>query len=195
MKPYAASCDDNKDVILSLISPYLSHSKSVLEIASGTGQHAIYFAKALSHLTWQPSDLDINLKGITEWLDDAQLSNVLAPIALDVSLPWPIKHYDAVFSANALHIMSQTQVEDCFKGLGNVLKENSICLFYGPFNYKGEYSSDSNKRFDAWLKNNDPKSAIKDFEAICGLAKQQGLNLQNDHAMPANNRLLAFMKH
>lgn len=194
MKPYAASCDDNKDVILSVITPYLANKTNVLEIASGTGQHAVFFSQALNHLTWQPSDLTTNLDGINQWLNETQLSNVLSPIELDVSLQWPLTRYDAIFSANALHIMSHQQVEDCFRGLGQVLKVGSVCLFYGPFNYNGSYSSDSNKRFDVWLKNNNAQSCIKDFETIGRLAKQQGLILLKDHEMPANNRMLVFSK-
>lgn len=192
MKPYAASCDDNKDVILSVISPYLKACDNLLEIASGTGQHAVHFAQSLNNLNWQTSDLSHNLTGISQWLDLAQLPNLLSPIELDVSSAWPKSSYDAVFSANALHIMSQQQVEDCFNGLGQVLNEKAVCLFYGPFNYHGAYSSESNKRFDVWLKNNNPLSCIKDFETICKLAMKQGLTLVKDHEMPANNRILAF---
>ncbi len=194
MKPYAASCDDNKDVILSVISPYLQKAKTVLEIASGTGQHAIYFAKNLTQLTWQTSDLSHNLNGIQQWLVDATLDNVLLPIELDVSGIWPKARYDAVFSANSLHIMSQQQVEDCFNGLSAVLNEDAVCLFYGPFNYEGQYTSESNKNFDCWIRNNNPLSCIKDFENICDLASQQSLRLINDHKMPANNRILVFQK-
>ncbi len=195
MKPYAASCDDNKHVILSTITPYLKNCDSVLEIASGTGQHAVFFAQALSHLTWQTSDLARNLMGINEWLADSNLKNVLAAIEFDVSANWPTKQYDAVFSANSLHIMSRQQVIDMFTGLNLVLNNQAHCLFYGPFNYGGKYTSDSNKNFDVWLKNNNLDSCIKDFEWINQLAEQQGLSLVKDHAMPANNRILVFAKN
>jgi len=195
MKPYAASCDDNKDVILELIKLYLKDKLSVLEIASGTGQHAVYFTQALPHLMWQTSDLANNLPGIQQWLKEASCQNFPEPIELDVSQQWPDKHYDAVFTANSLHIMNHQQVEDCIKGLGSILNESAVCLFYGPFNYQGQYTSDSNKNFDVWLKNQNSGSCIKDFESICSLAKQQGLTLLNDHAMPANNRVLAFIKN
>lgn len=194
MKPYSPSCDDNKDVILSVIKPYLDNKKSLLEIGSGTGQHAVFFSQFLPNLVWQPSDLKNNLDGINQWLDEANQDNILNPIELDVSKQWPTQKYEAVFSANALHIMSHKQVEDCFTGLGNVLEEQATCLFYGPFNYSGHYTSQSNKNFDVWLKNNNPLSCIKDFETICDLAQQQGLHLINDHEMPANNRILAFEK-
>ncbi len=195
MKPYSTSCEDNKEIILSVITPYLANKTTVLEIASGTGQHAIFFAQHLTHITWQTSDLLPQLKGIQLWLDEALLDNVLSPIELDVSARWPDAHYDAVFSANALHIMSYQQVEDCFIGLGNALQKNAVCLFYGPFNYNGLYTSDSNESFDVWLKNNNIQSGIKDFERICKLAKSQDLILAEDHEMPANNRLLVFIKN
>lgn len=194
MKPYAASCDDNKDVILKIITPYLKDKTSVLEIASGTGQHAVHFAKSFQHLSWQTSDLGHNLNGISQWIDLAQLNNLLPPLQLDVSGEWPNFSYDAIFSANSLHIMNHQQVDDCFNGLAKVLNQKAVCLFYGPFNYNGNYSSDSNKHFDVWLKNNNPLSCIKDFETICKLASQQGLTLLKDHEMPANNRILAFSK-
>jgi len=192
MKPYAASCDDNKEVILEVIKPYLKNKQCVLEIASGTGQHAVFFAQACPDLKWQPSDLVDNLQGIQHWLNDALCTNLLDPIELDVSQQWPSKQYDAVFTANSLHIMTHQQVVDCFSGLGKILSKSAVCLFYGPFNYAGRYTSDSNKNFDIWLKNQNSGSCIKDFESICSLAKQQGLTLLNDHAMPANNRVLAF---
>lgn len=195
MKPYAPSCDENKDVILSVIKAYLADKKTVLEIASGTGQHAVFFAQALKHLNWQSSDLKNQMAGMQQWIDEAQLSNLQKPIELDVSAHWPNKHYDAIFSANAIHIMSHQQVEDCFNGLGQVLEPQAICLFYGPFNYEGAYTSDSNKRFDVWLKNNNPLSCIKDFEWIVELANRQALSLLNDHKMPANNRILVFIKN
>jgi len=195
MKPYAASCDDNKEVILEVIKPYLKNKRHVLEIASGTGQHAVFFAQACPDLKWQPSDLANNLQGIQYWLNDALCANLLDPIELDVSQQWPSKQYDAVFTANSLHIMTHQQVADCFSGLGKILSQSAVCLFYGPFNYAGSYTSDSNKNFDVWLKNKNSGSCIKDFESICSLAKQQGLTLLNDNEKPANNRVLAFMKH
>lgn len=195
MKPYAASCDENKDIILSVIKPYLADKKAVLEIASGTGQHAVFFAQALKHLNWQSSDLKNQLGGMQQWIEEAQLSNLQNPIELDVSAHWPKNEYGAVFLANALHIMSHQQVEDCFNGLGQALESQAICIIYGPFNYEGAYTSDSNKRFDVWLKNNNSLSCIKDFEWIVELANRQALSLLNDHKMPANNRILVFIKN
>lgn len=194
MKPYASSCDDNSEPILRVITPYLYSRQSVLEIASGTGQHAIYFCKKLPHLTWQTSDLPIMLPGIQQWIDDSKFSQVLNPIALDVCTQWPAQSYDAVFSANALHIMNWQQVQCFFNHLSSALHTNGLCILYGPFNYAGQYTSESNARFDQWLKQRDPLSGIRDFESINSLAERQGLQLIKDHSMPSNNRTLVFQK-
>ena len=122
------------------------------------------------------------------------LSNYLRPLELDVSAVWPVKQVENIFTANTLHIMSWTAVEHCFDGIGRVLVEGGLICIYGPFNYQGQYTSESNARFDEWLKQRDPNSAIRDFEAIERLANKAGLALQQDVAMPANNRCLVFKK-
>lgn len=161
----------------------------MLEIGSGTGQHAAYFAPELPHLEWQPSDVAEHLPGIAEWVKG--IANVRAPVALDVEGPWPAVPADAVFSANTCHIMSWPQVERTFAGLGEMNSLKVLCL-YGPFNYGGRPTSDSNARFDAMLRERDPLSGLRDFEAIERLALAAGLRMQDDAAMPANNRLLLF---
>lgn len=193
-KPQSASCDDNQQVIFEAIQPYLKNLNEVFEVASGTGQHAIYFSSRLTHISWQTSELEAHLSGIHLWLDEAKLANVLYPVELDVSKSWPQKTYDAVFSANALHIMSHAQVEHFIDGVSSILNDNGICLIYGPFNYQGNYTSQSNQRFDQWLKQQHPDSCIKDFEWLIGLAEKQNLNLFKDQAMPCNNRLLILQK-
>jgi hypothetical protein len=159
----------------------------VLEIGSGTGQHAAYFAPELPHLVWQASDVAANLPGIRQWVSDPP------PIELDVDGVWPALEPDAVFSANTCHIMSWRQVERMFEGIGRIRSLCTLCL-YGPFNYGGKHTSESNARFDAMLRRNDPASGLRDFEKISALAKTAGLALQEDNAMPANNRLLVFQK-
>jgi cyclopropane fatty-acyl-phospholipid synthase-like methyltransferase len=195
MKPYSAACDQNGNAILDVIKPLLSNKKNVLEIGSGTGQHAVFFAKKMPHLIWQTSDQIENHLGIQQWLDEANLDNTLEPIALDVSNDvWPNKTVDAIFSANAVHIMAWENVLDLFKQAGKLLKKEAFFLLYGPFNYKGEYTSESNQRFDVWLKNRDTKSGIRDFEALDQLAKEANLLLVRDFEMPANNRILQWVK-
>ncbi|MDO9371238.1 MAG: DUF938 domain-containing protein [Gammaproteobacteria bacterium] len=195
MKPYSQSCDDNQDPILAVLREVFVEAGKVLEIGSGTGQHAVYFAKHLPHLVWQASDVAENLAGIRMWLDEAALVGVLPPMLLDVADErWPISPVDAVFSANTAHIMAWPQVERMFAGIGDVLRANGVFALYGPFNYGGAYTSESNARFDAWLKARDPLSGVRDFEALDALAQAQGMSLLKDYAMPANNRTLVWRK-
>lgn len=195
IKPFSDSCERNKDPILNVLRSVLADRHTVLEIGSGTGQHAVYFASQLPHLTWLTSDLPANHAGIRAWLDEALLPNVQPPIHLDVvDQPWRVPPVDAVFSANTAHILSWPLVEQMFSGIGQVLTRDGILCLYGPFNYGGRYTSDSNARFDEWLKERDPNSAIRDFEAIDALARTQGLRLVQDYAMPANNRTLVWRR-
>jgi hypothetical protein len=195
MKPFAESCEQNKEVILEVIQPLLASSQTVFEIGSGTGQHAVFFSQMMPHLQWQPSDKAELLPGIQLWLDDAGLTNVRSPIALDVNQPvWPELQADAVFMANTLHIMSAREVGCLFEKLPEVLTNKAVLLVYGPFNYQGQYTSDSNRQFDAWLKARDPDSGIKNFETLNELANQNGLQIMADFEMPANNRILYWQK-
>ena len=195
MKPFSESCEQNKDVILQVIKPLLETQKHLLEIGSGTGQHAVYFGQALPHLQWQTSDRKEALSGIQMWLDESGLNNVHPPLALDVKQSdWPDLEIDAVFMANTLHIMSWDEVQALFNQMSLILQDNGILLIYGPFNYHGQYTSESNKNFDGWLKSRDPKSGVRDFEAVNQLAQKSGLQLQDDYEMPANNRILYWQK-
>ncbi len=194
-KPYSESCDQNKDPILTVISPLFSALSNVLEIGSGTGQHAVYFAEKMPHLTWHTSDCQSYLDGINMWLSDAGLTNVLPPLELDVSRSqWPQLEVDAVFTANSIHIMQQQDVVNLINGVGKLLKQKGSFVIYGPFNYNGQYTSKSNESFDQWLKQRDPLSGIKHFEEIESLANDNGMRLVTDYEMPANNRILHFIK-
>ena|SRR3990172_1343005 len=195
MKPYAEACEQNKGPILSVLREVFAARTKILEIGSGTGQHAVYFGHHLPHLIWQTSDLAEHHHGIRLWLNEAHLPNVLPPLELDVaSDQWPIDHVDGVFSANAIHIMSWPCVEKMFAGIGRVLAEGGVLCLYGPFNYGGKFTSDSNARFDAWLKMRDPASGVRNFEDVDRLAQAQGLRLLQDYAMPVNNRTLVWEK-
>lgn len=180
-----------------MIEPLLSNKSHVLEIGSGSGQHAVYFAEKMPHLRWQCSDRQPYLEGIRQWLHAASLENLPPPLALDVSDPgWPqpALTVDVVFTANTLHIMHQHELARLMAGVGRLLQANGEMLIYGPFNYKGAYTSASNERFDRWLKSRDPHSGIRDFEQIVALARENHLRLVNDYPMPANNRILRFLK-
>jgi len=195
MKPFSGACENNQAPILAILREAFSAVRSVLEIGSGTGQHAVYFARHLPHLSWQTSDLAANHPGIRAWLDEAALPNTRPPIALDVNAhPWPVEAVEGVFSANTLHIVSWSEVEQLFRGAGQALPPGGVMCVYGPFNYGGEFTAPSNARFDAWLKARDPASGVRDFEAVRALALQHGLTLVADHAMPVNNRTLVFRK-
>ena len=194
-KPDAPACARNREPILQVLRTHFANRHDVLEIGSGTGQHAVYFAAAMPWLQWQCSDRPEYLPGIEAWRMEAGLANTPAPLLLDVALgPWPARRFDAVFTANSLHIMGWPEVEAFFAGLANVLAEQATLVVYGPFNYGGEFTSDSNRAFDASLRARDPRMGIRDFEAVDALARGIGLVLVEDVAMPANNRCLAWRR-
>ena len=195
MKPFAEACERNREPILEVLHDAFRASRDVLEIGSGTGQHAVYFGARLPHLTWQTSDLVERHAGIRQWLDEARLPNVLAPFALDVQIGvWPPGRYDGVFTANTLHIVSWQAVQCMFDGIGRTLQTDGICAVYGPFNYGGRYTAESNARFDGWLRSRDSASGIRDFEQVDALAREHGLELAGDIAMPADNRTLLWRR-
>jgi cyclopropane fatty-acyl-phospholipid synthase-like methyltransferase len=193
-KPYAPACERNREPILAVLRECFADRRDVLEVGSGTGQHAVHFAAAMPWLSWQCSDRAEHLAGIRLWLDEAGLPNTPAPIELDVSGAWARRRFDAVFSANTLHIMGWPEVQRFFEGVDAVLATDGVLAAYGPFNYGGEYTSDSNREFDAWLKARDTRSGIRDFEAVDALAREIGLTLMDDVAMPANNRTLVWRR-
>jgi cyclopropane fatty-acyl-phospholipid synthase-like methyltransferase len=193
-KPYADACDRNRGPILEVLRRYFADRRHVLEIGSGTGQHAVYFAAALPHLTWQTSELAANLPGIRLWIDEAALPNLPPPLVLDVRGDWPAARFDAVFTANTLHIISWEEVCTLFTSLPQVLADDSMLAVYGPFNYNGSFTSESNASFDAWLRQRSARSGIRDFQAVDELARSAGFELMGDHAMPANNRTLIWRR-
>lgn len=229
-KPVSPACERNREPILAVLREHFDDRRRVLEIGSGSGQHAVHFAAAMPWLLWQCTDRADCLPGIAMWLDEAALANTPPPLELDVAAwPWfqtsfarsgddgaqasaPIpalprerereqstaggnkQTFDAAFSANTLHIMGWGEVEALFAGLDAVLTDDAVVAIYGPFNYGGNYSSDSNRDFDSWLKARDPRSGIRDFEAVDGLARAIGLRLIEDVAMPANNRCLVWRR-
>ena len=192
-KPFSQSCENNKEPILAVLKEAFKEVSFVLEIGSGTGQHAVHFSRHLPHLTWQPSDLEINHDSINAWRREAGLANLLAPLLLDVTADhWPEIRVDSVFSANTTHIMAWPAVVAMITGIGALLETGGIFCLYGPFNYNRRYTSDSNARFDLWLKQRDPQSGLRDIEDLDELARANGLRLKQDYAMPVNNRLLVW---
>lgn len=194
-KPFSESSEQNKAVILEVLKPRFAAVKTVLEVASGTGQHAVHFANALPHLSWQPTDLEHNLLGIQQWINDSGLDNVHAPKALDVSSEaWALPSFDAIYSANSFHIMSQQNVRDFFARIAHHINPNGLITIYGPFNYQGTFTSESNARFNEWLTTRDPLSGIKAFEWCDEMAQTAGFQLLDDVEMPHNNRILCWQK-
>ena len=199
-KPYSPACERNREPILAVLRTHFSDRRQVLEIGSGTGQHAVHFAAAMPWLTWQCSDRAAYLPGIRQWLQEAALPNTPAPMELDVAVGmWPRVgegniRFDAAFSANTLHIMGWSQVEAFFTGLRTALADEATLVVYGPFNTGGAYTSHSNRDFDASLHARDPRMGIRDVEAVDTLARTIDLQLVDDIAMPANNRCLVWQR-
>lgn len=192
-KPFSAASERNRDPILEVLRTHFADRRRVLEIGSGTGQHAVYFAAALPQLVWQCADRAENLPGIRLWLAEAALANTPPPVELDVNQPrWPDARYDAVFSANTLHIMSWAEVERLFARLPEILESDARFVVYGPFNYGGRHTSPSNAEFDRRLREQAVHMGIRDFEAVDALAREIGMQLMEDRAMPANNRCLVW---
>jgi cyclopropane fatty-acyl-phospholipid synthase-like methyltransferase len=194
-KQFSSACERNRQPILDVLKIELATCTRVLEIGSGTGQHAVFFAAQLPQLIWQTSDLAQNHPSIQAWMEEAKLPNVLPPIVLDMAQPvWPSEGFDAVFTANTCHIMAWPQVESMFAGAAHILPPGRKLCVYGPFNYAGKFTSPGNAQFDASLRAQAPHMGIRDIEAMQSLAHAQGFVMQADHAMPANNRLLVWQR-
>lgn len=194
--PFSQAAQNNQAPILEELRRWLGDARRVLEIGAGTGQHATAFAKALPHLRWQPSDHPDALAMLAPRCAAAGLENLEAPIALDISLrPWDLSWPDALYTANTLHIVAEPLVEMLFSACAEQATAGSLLIVYGPFNYQGQFTSDSNASFELWLKERDPRSGIRDFEWVDGLACKAGFSLLEDVPMPANNRLLCWRKH
>ena len=191
-RPFVEAAEQNKNVILQAIRPYLRGE--VLEIGSGSGQHAVYFAGEVADICWQTSELEANLPGIESWIEASGLDNLPPPIALDVYGDWPRHRYDLIYTANTFHIIHADGVVACMRGVGRCLKPGGVFAVYGPFNYDGHYTSESNARFDQMLRARDPGSGIRDLGWLTQLADQAGIDLLEDVEMPVNNRTLIWQK-
>ena len=194
-RPFSPSSERNRAPIEQVLRHAFADRHNVLEIGSGTGQHACYFSETFPHLSWQCSDRAEYLPGIRSWRSHAQLANMPEPIELDVNQAiWPDGKFDAVFTANTLHIMAWEEVQQLFARLPEVLGPDARLVVYGPFKFGGSHTSQSNAAFDARLKSDDPVRGIRDFEAVEALAHAAGLELQGHHHMPANNRCLVWSR-
>ena len=193
--PFSQACENNKAPILAHLKMAYANADNVLEVGSGTGQHAVFFAPQLPHLIWQTSDLPENHAGINAWIDNHTAENLCRPLVLNADEPgWPQAAFDGIFTANTLHIMAWSSVINLFENLGKTAAESATLVIYGPFKYNGQFTSDSNGQFDLWLKQQAPHRGIRDFEQVSELAGKQGFSLLADHAMPANNQLLIWQR-
>ncbi|MFK8026931.1 MAG: DUF938 domain-containing protein [Gammaproteobacteria bacterium] len=193
-KPFSPAAEENRDAILNILREEFKSTNSVLEIGSGTGQHAAYFSQQLPHLTWQASDKLEMLAGINMWLNDTNRQNTSAAIELDVCSHWPQQNYQGAFAANVAHIMHWHEIEALFSGLDKALTSSAVFCLYGPFNIDGKYTSDSNRRFDQWLKNRDPESCIRDRNDLDQLALKNNFQASTEFEMPANNKILSWRR-
>jgi len=195
MLPMSEACERNQEPILGVLRTSFAEVRNVLEIGSGTGQHAVHFSRHLTHLTWHPTEQLSHLPDLTARVQLEGGPNVRPPTVLDVRQSvWPLPSVDAVFTANTLHIMSWAEVTAMYRGIGEVLAPRGVLCVYGPFRYAGEYTSDSNRAFDRMLQERDPSSGLRDVNAVAPLAASYGLDLLADHDLPAFNRLLLFVK-
>ncbi len=193
MLPHSDASDRNKGPILEVLRQAFAGCKHVLEIGSGTGQHAVHFATAMPWLVWQPSEMAESMPALRKRIFNEGPSNLRAPVELDVTrLPWDVRRVDGVFTANTLHIMHWPQVKALFAGLPTIVKSETVLAIYGPFRYAGNYTSESNESFDAMLRARDPQSGIREFEEVDTLARGAGFTLIADHPMPANNQAVIW---
>ena len=195
LKQTAQSCERNKDFILPVLQEVLPRAGTVLEIGSGTGQHAAYFAPRMPLIAWQPSDLAANHASIRAWAAEGGASNLRDPLLLDLFVePWPLERADAIVCINTVHIVAWAAVEKLFAGAGHVLPVGGVLYVYGAYRYADRALEPSNEEFDRWLKTRDPQSGIRDFEAVDALARRNGLMLAGDRAMPGNNRSIWWVR-
>jgi len=194
-KPFATSAERNAEPILEVLTHEFRDCSEVLEIGSGTGQHAVRFAAALGHLDWQSSDMEENHGGINAWIDGSGLKSVRAPLLLDVREDdVRASAYDAVYSANTAHIMSFEAVTCMFSLVGRALRPNGIFCLYGPFRQNGEFSTASNEQFDASLRSRDPAMGMRDLGELDELAAANNLVRTGLYAMPSNNMIALWQK-
>ena len=195
-KPFSQACENNRGPISQVLERILVDCQSVFEIGSGTGQHAVWFSRAMPHLQWQTSDRKENHQGIKQWISDSSLENIHHPLELDVGAgPWPEGLFDAIFTANTAHIMALSEVELMFSGVSKLLISGGLFCLYGPMQYSGVIAAESNRAFDAKLRAVKSTQGIREFNDLNKLATAVGMELIEDNDLPANNQLIIWQKH
>ncbi|HEX5304637.1 MAG TPA: DUF938 domain-containing protein [Dyella sp.] len=193
-RPSSPACVRNREPILAVLQPWLADRRRVLEIGSGTGEHAVHFAAAMPQLVWQTSDREEYLPGIRAWLEHAQLPNTPPTVTLDVSDCWPQGPFDAVFTANTLHIMGWPEVQRLFAALPAICTADARLAIYGPFHERGQPTCASNAAFDAALQARDPRMGLRERAAVDDLAAAGGFKLQRVVPMPSNNLCMLYRR-
>ena len=195
MEGFSQAADNNKTPILNTFSEWLSNDELVLEIGSGSGQHAIHIAKALQKIRWQPTEHPSALQSLKNNISSFGSPNILAPESLDLAaVEWPTESVDCVYSANVIHIIDETLGRRLIETAAKSLRAGGLFALYGPFKYQGDFTTTSNAEFDDWLKDRNSRSGIRDFEWVMRLAQDSGLTFMEDRSMPANNQFLAFRR-
>lgn len=195
-KPFSPASERNRGPILEVLKENITHEdRRLLEIGSGTGQHAVYFSPSFPFMEWYPTDLGSQMMGLKKWIDEARIPNLQKATKLDVSKDdFPKLKFDVVYTANTFHIMGWKDCKSFMKLLGHRLREGSRAMIYGPFKYNGEFTSESNAAFDATLRDRDPLSGIRSFEDVNNNMLKNGFELVHDYEMPANNRMLVYKR-
>jgi SAM-dependent methyltransferase len=186
----------NRDPILSVLRRVLPPTGRVLEIASGTGEHAVHFAAALPHLTWQPADCDAQaLKSIAAHRAAADLPNLLAPLVLDAASPeWLMEQADAIVAINMVHISPWRTTRGLMAGAGRILPPRGVLYLYGAYKENGAHTAPSNAAFDLDLRRRNPEWGLRNLESVVDLAREYWLDLVERVEMPANNFSLVFSR-
>lgn len=196
MRLHSPACERNRDPILEVLRRVFPAEGLILEIASGTGMHAVHFGRGLPQVRWQPTDREEEHRAsITAWIEDEGVRNVLPPLHLDVLEAWPVGSADAIFNANMIHISPWECTEALFFGGADVLRPGSPLLTYGPYRFADQPFAPSNARFDESLRARNPSWGIRDAEAIESVADRAGFELKEKIEMPANNHCLLFARN
>ncbi|MEC8716497.1 MAG: DUF938 domain-containing protein [Pseudomonadota bacterium] len=195
MERYSPAAEKNKGPILEALRERLPLRAHVLEVGSGSGQHALHFTEALPKVRWQPTERSDGLTALAANLAAVGRATILPPLALELaSGPWPAGPFAAVYAANVMHIVSELLGETLLRGAASVLREGGQLLLYGPSKFGGTFTTESTAEFDRWLKAQDPASGVREFEAVARVAETAGLELGDNRAMPSSNQLLCFFR-
>lgn len=194
--PFSEACERNKGPILEVLKDVLKPiHKKIVEIGSGTGQHATFFAKELPQVQWTPTEVYHNLPHLNKVVQESGIKNLTPPFKMKVGDDdFPIRTYDVIFTANTFHIMPWKDCKTFIKLMGHRLEEGGLAIIYGPFNYDGQFISKSNEEFNTWLKERDPESGIRNFEDVHNAMEKNGFELVDDYEMPANNSTLVYRR-